>query len=297
MSNDNNGQIYNNDIISLSDILNTLKKHIKLFLFILVIGVILSIGAFLHKKNNYAYTYYIKNPEYFSGDSYINLIPNNQLNDYLNFYLDLFIKQAPPEVIPYAKRIYLESPKDKNKPFIPININGHQDEQKMLKMTLDSYLQYSKKNLQTNIIEKFRIDLNLRKTILENEYASLEQLQNQLTQNSNNLKQSLDSQTQIKTKKAIAVTTMQSAALVTLGNNYIDLSNRLINLNTQIKKINLSLDSIQNIQIQGPLQQSITPVGITKRQVLILSIIAFIILAFILVFIVEQITNLLNNKK
>ncbi|MCF6775597.1 hypothetical protein L3V83_03305 [Thiotrichales bacterium 19X7-9] len=273
-------------------------KRIKLFLTVLILGFLITIIAFIYKKDNYDYSYHLTPPEYFFNAKFQNIISNTKLNNYIDYYLSTFIQQQKSiEEKNYAKRIqqsYLKA--DTNTAFINLSLKGNKNELKIIKKTLNDYVQYLKNQIDSSIIQKLKLSLNLDKTTLENKYSSLFKLKNDLDNNTSEVKEVITHNTLIKDKAQFSQTILESDAYLTLANKQFDLSIKLINLKNDINSINLAIDTIQNLQIQAQLIQSDQLIGLSKMNVLIIGIILTIILSVILTLLVESV-RYNDNKK
>ncbi|TNF69127.1 MAG: hypothetical protein EP298_05270 [Gammaproteobacteria bacterium] len=277
--------------LSLAHYLQMIIKRIKLFLAILILGFLITIIAFIYKKNNYDYSYNLTPPEYFFNAKFQNIIENTKLNNYVDYYLSRFIQQQKVvEEKDYAKRIqqsYLKA--GTSTAFINLSLKGNKNELKMITQTLDDYVQYLQNQFDSSIIQKLKLSLNLNKTTLENKYSSLLKLKNDLDNNTSEVKEVLTHNTSVKSKTQFSQTILESDAYLALANKQFDLSVKLINLKNDINSINLAIDTIQNLQTQGRLIESDQLIGLSKMDVLIIGIILTIILAFTVVLLIESI--------
>ena len=104
------------DIISISDIFITLIKHLKLWLFLIIAGTIISLVLAASHTRQYNYSVSIEGPKYTEGSNIVSVIPTDQFDRLLNVYFQKL--QTLNEQEQWIQALAFNNQKDKKNEFL-----------------------------------------------------------------------------------------------------------------------------------------------------------------------------------
>ncbi|TNF69126.1 MAG: hypothetical protein EP298_05265 [Gammaproteobacteria bacterium] len=296
-----NKQLTNNqssNVITIADLILILIKRIKLFISIVVLGIIMSIIAFIYKQNAYLYGYTLNPPQYLSintsnppYNANSKIVSNNKLIMYLNSYIAEMQQIAKyADIREKISQIQLFGTIDyKESPYVSIYLKGHLNDQSQTYFILNKYIQFTQQQLQHDIIQPHKNDQLAAKQVLEQQAATTKNKINEIDKNIHDLAVLSHNNTQspqtLKRQLNLA------------SNQQSQYTKALARLQLQINAINASLKSFTNLSIGKKIAKIDKPVGLSKAMVLPLGIILSIIVALGIVFLVEYVSNLFIEIK
>lgn len=271
-----------NDIISISDLLITLLKHIKLWFVLVVLGVILSIVYGIKHQDNYEYSAYLVGPSYIDNGRLVNVMGDDKLAK----LIDIYYRQYQDD---------RESPKDNLKDTMQFDI-----EKLMLHVKAKYKAQGQVNELFTQFISYIQNQQQYINNIdnwQKNVEFSLNQVEQQNKVYGDTVKQFQHNMDSL-TKSQDLATVNGQALLNNLSNTILSYQNQMFSNNITIQHYKSQLKTLNhNTFMYGGMIRSYKPVGLTSPVIVILGIILSLILATVIVFVIEFMRNLRQEVK
>lgn len=263
------------DIISISDIFITLIKHLKLWLFLIIAGTVISLILALNHTKQYNYSVSIEGPKYIEGSNVISLIPQAQFDRLLQVYFQKL--QALNQQDQWIQALIFNNQKDKkNETMLSLKAPDNQMDQVTsafdrfvdFVMAEPSYQQYIS-NWQNNM--QFSISqLEAQNKTYEGYLAKFQTLYEELI------------------KKEEYGSINGQAILNTLSQKIISYQDILSKNNLALLKNQLVLNSLdKNPSYFGGVIKSPKAIGLSSTLIMLLGILLSIFIASAIVFLLE----------
>ncbi|WP_440682518.1 Wzz/FepE/Etk N-terminal domain-containing protein [Cysteiniphilum halobium] len=271
-----------NDIISISDLLVTLTKHIKLWVALVAIGVVLSVlYGFMH-KDNYEYSAYILGPSYIDGGQVQRVMNDNEFSKLVNIYYKQYLDIDNSSYVDLLRKIHFDPDKSQ------ISIKAKKDERKQVNELFNQLISYIQSQQQyIGHINNWQVNVEFNLKNLQQQNKTYGDVVKQFQHN-------MSVSTQFK-----GLATLDGQALLnSLSNTILSYQNQMFHNDIQIQHYKSQLQTLnKKISILGGVTRSYNPVGLTSPIIAVLGIILSLILATIIVFIVEFAKNLRQEVK
>ncbi|WP_192483093.1 MULTISPECIES: hypothetical protein [Cysteiniphilum] len=271
-----------NDIISMSDLLVTLIKHIKLWLVIVVLGVILSVIYGVKHKDNYEFSANLLGPSYIDSGQLIRVMGTEEFSKLIDIYYQHYRDNNLGSKDELESRMQFDPAK------LMMTIKAKKDEQEQVNKIFTHFIAYIQKQQQyIDNINNWQ----------ENIEFNLKQLQQQSKIYSDVVKKFQHNMDSLTKSKDLATVNGQ-ALLNNLSNTILSYQNQMFHNDIKIQHYKSQLKTLnRSTFIYGGVIKSYKPVGLTSLVIVILGIILSLILATIIVFIIEFIKNMRQEVK
>lgn len=271
-----------NDIISISDLLVTLIKHIKLWFLLVVLGAILSIIYGVKHQDNYEYSAYLWGPSYIDSGQLMRVMGEKELSK----LSDIYYKQYQDDNFSFVKNL--------------MNQMEFNSSEQLLSVKAKKNQQQSVNELFTQFISHIQKQQQYIKNInswQENVKSNLKQLEQQNQIYGDTVKQFQHNMDSLTTSKDVATVNGQ-ALLNNLSNTILSYQNQMYSNDARIQYYKSQLQTLNpNMFIYAGIIRSYKPVGLTSPVIIILGIILSLIFATIVVFVIEFIRKLRQEVK
>lgn len=271
-----------NDIISISDLLVTLIKHIKLWFLLVVLGAILSIIYGVKHQDNYEYSAYLWGPSYIDSGQLMRVMGEKELSK----LSDIYYKQYQDDNFSFVKNL--------------MNQMEFNSSEQLLSVKAKKNQQQSVNELFTQFISHIQKQQQYIKNInswQENVKSNLKQLEQQNQIYGDTVKQFQHNMDSLTTLKDVATVNGQ-ALLNNLSNTILSYQNQMYSNDARIQYYKSQLQTLNpNMFIYAGIIRSYKPVGLTSPVIIILGIILSLIFATIVVFVIEFIRKLRQEVK
>ncbi|GGF94619.1 MULTISPECIES: hypothetical protein [Cysteiniphilum] len=269
-----------NDIISMSDLLVTLIKHIKLWLVIVVLGVILSIVYGVKHQDNYEFSANLLGPSYISEGTAHWVMDKSELSNLIGVYYKQYQDANANDF--FINKVQFDADK------LQLNIKAKKDQNEQVITLLNEFIDYA----QTQ--EQYKTTIS---NWQENVEFGLKQLQQQNKVYADTVKQFQHNIETLSQTKDLATVNGQ-ALLNNLSNTILSYQSQMFGNDIKIQHYKSQLQTLnKKILLLGGVIKSYKPIGLTSPVIVILGIILSLVLATIIVFIIEFIKNLRQEVK
>ena len=271
-----------NDIISMSDLLVTLIKHIKLWLVIVVLGVILSVIYGVKHKDNYEFSANLLGPSYIDSGQLIRIMGRDEFSKLIDIYYQHYRDSNRGSKDELESRMQFDPAK------LTMMIKAKKDEQEQVNKIFTHFIAYIQKQQQyIDNINNWQ----------ENIEFNLKQLQQQSKIYGDVVKKFQHNMDSLTKSKDLA-TVNGHALLNNLYNTILSYQNQMFHNDIKIQHYKSQLKTLnRSMFIYGGVIKSYKPVGLNSPVIVILGIILSLILATIIVFVIEFIGNLRQEVK
>ncbi|MCF6807000.1 hypothetical protein L3V79_01165 [Thiotrichales bacterium 19S9-12] len=306
-------QYTDNSLISLHDILAIFIKRIKLFTSIFLIGIIVSAIAIKLRPNQYHYGYTVLPPLKISNAHYQNILTNEQLTNYLKFYLaefsniqtnkedKLLLSQVeiltPPQLLSKKEKATVKANIDSsNYPFPLVQVATTEKNKSQAKALLKDYIRYASEQFNQNVLKRYRLELQLQKTQLSSNLANTQKVLAYADQYEiKTPKKQTSNQTEVPNYLTFSSATLAANQAFALAMKKISLYEKSLSDKSQLNELEKTPESITNFKINSHFLEDIKPVGTSKALLLAIAIFISFVFACIAIFLVEKYIQIKAN--
>ncbi|WP_440616715.1 Wzz/FepE/Etk N-terminal domain-containing protein [Cysteiniphilum sp. 6C5] len=271
-----------NDIISISDLLVTLIKHIKLWFVLVVLGAILSIVYGIKHQDNYEYSAYLLGPSYIDNGQLMSVMGEGKLSKLIDIYYKQYQDNGKSSEDKLKDKMQFDVAK------LMLHVKAKYKEQGQVNELFTQFIAYIQKQQQyINNINNWQKNVEFNLAQLQQQNKVYGDTVNQFQHNMDSLTRSQD-----------LATVNGQALLNNLSNTILSYQNQMFSNNITIQHYKSQLKTLDHsVLIYGGMIRSYKPVGLTSPMIIVLGIILSLILATIIVFMVEFVRNLRQEVK